>query len=122
MQIQLNVLVVTTVNDQVFAVSLDQKDLVMPNLDMSSIKGSTQLTFYLEKLYSKYVELDINWNYPILLDNCISQNDKEQNVFNVTYGCTVPNVQLVVKKSHLINVTELVEKSNILKKILCISL
>jgi len=121
MQIQLNVLVVTSVKDEVYAVSLDKKDLKMPNIDISDVKGS-QLNAYLEKLYSKYIELDINWNYPLLIDNSIVPNDKGQNVFQVTYGSTVPNVQLVVKKAHLINVTELVEESNILKKVLCISL
>lgn len=122
MQIQLNVLVLTTAQDKVFAVSTSKETLIMPNVDLSNIKNNADLALYVEKLYNKHIDLDISWNQPTLIDNSIVPNDKDENVFNVTYGCTAPNVQLVVKKGgFLLDVTEKVKDSNILKKLLCIS-
>ena len=43
MQIQLNVLVLTTAQDKVFAVSTSKETFIMPNVDLSNIKNNADL-------------------------------------------------------------------------------
>ena len=59
MQIQLNVLVLTTAQDKVFAVSTSKETFIMPNVDLSNIKNNADLALYVEKLYNKHIDLDI---------------------------------------------------------------
>ena len=69
MQIKLCLLPLITLEQKIYAISLNPDKLEMLNINLSKIKEVVNIRSLISELYGKYIELDVNWHFPVLLSD-----------------------------------------------------
>lgn len=120
MQIKLCLLPLIILEKKIYAVSLNADKLEMLNINLSGIKNAVSIRTLISELYSKYIDLDINWHFPVLLDNSIVEENKEIFFMSI-YSCHLPHSTNIINGAHILEIdNDIVETSQILKKSLCL--
>lgn len=120
MQIKLCLLPLIILEHKIYAVSLNPSKLEMLNINLSKIKNAISIRNLISELYSKYIDLDINWHFPVLVDNSIIEENKEIFFMSV-YSCQLPRSATIINGAHILEINnDIVETSQILKKSLCL--
>jgi len=120
MQVKLCLLPLIILEKKVYAVSLSHDKLEMLNIDLSQIKDAVNITSLISALYAKYIDLDINWHFPVLLDNSIIE-ENQKIFFMSVYSCHLPHFTKIINGAHILEVdNNIIETSQILKKSLCL--
>ena len=120
MQIKLCLLPLITLEQKIYAISLNPDKLEMLNINLSKIKEVVNIRSLISELYGKYIELDVNWHFPVLIDNSIVEENKEVFFMSI-YSCHLPHSVNVINGAHILEIdSDIVETSQILKKSLCL--
>lgn len=110
--------IIVVSSELVYGISVKEDEMVAPHVDITNIKYSTSITDIITELHKKHINLDINWNFPKLIDNSIIEIDGEQTFVSL-YGYQIP-ASCEIKGAHILQIDpETYQQNPALQKILC---
>lgn len=105
-------------SELIYGVSTQKDVMVAPSVDITDLKHSTTIDDIIKELHEKYINLDISWNFPKLIENSIIEIDGKQTFVSL-YGYQIPP-SCEIKGAHILQIDpETYQQNPALQKILC---